>query len=214
MCITCARVYVCEYLGNMPGVRSSASPKLVDIKCGRMRKSVPGQGWNRTMLVPPVRQPADKKRSIINNLRRLFLFLPWLPFHLISLSRLFFFPQRSPWFVRSRRLGPKKPPPCGMWTPMAFAPGGSGMMMQGTGPPTGHGLGMTDTLTLLCVLWANFVACPACLEHDMMTAVSETPMGTLLTIIISIFFFFLWRLRTIPMQKPAFSSMTSGGQST
>lgn len=92
--------------------------------------------------------------------------------------------------------------------PLAFARAGldDAGHWAANGPRLGS-LGMTDTLTLsLCVvMWAKFVAWPAYLEHDTMTAVSETLMRALLTIIISI----LVRLRTIPMQKPAFSSMRS-----
>lgn len=149
-----------------------------------MRKFVPGRGWNH--VVPPVRHAADKK-SIIeksSDASSSLFFSFWVlvscflfPYSPLPVSISFtFFAARVPgssvpagWVHRSHRHVASGPL-------MAFAPGRV-LLMHGSHGPHRDGfwpsLGSTDTLTLC----GQNCAWPAYLEHDMMTAPSETHMA-------------------------------------
>lgn len=136
-CVVC-RVHVC-ICGSIHRRRQNLSI----LRRAALRKFVPGQGWNH--VVPPVRQGRRQKEHHQNPQTPLFFFSS-----LLLSSR---FPS---WFFFSSHPGPFVPAGWVHRSHRHVASGAHGFRAGAglepwnvaAGPPRGHGLGSTDTLTL------------------------------------------------------------------
>lgn len=167
----CACVHVCSMSVCSMHACVCASPRRRRQNlstCSRraaLRKSVPGQGWNLNHVVPPVRHQAADKKGITSKSSDASCFSlgpPPLCSSRLPSCCLWIFAGEAPGSSVPAGWVQRKPPPCGMWA-HGFC-GGRVLMMHGRhGATRGHGLGSTDTLTLLVVgkKWSMACQCPS-----------------------------------------------------